>query len=44
MKDDFYHIRVEVEAGLKPHEIEKIKSEYDKLIQKYGARYFLLHE
>ncbi|MDQ6862480.1 MAG: hypothetical protein M3044_01520 [Thermoproteota archaeon] len=30
--------KCEQQSGLKPHEIAKVKSEYDKLIQKYGAQ------
>jgi hypothetical protein len=30
--------KCEQQSGLKPHEISKVKSEYDKLIQKYGAQ------
>jgi NTE family protein len=30
--------KCEQQSGLKPNEIAKIKSEYDKLIQKYGAQ------
>lgn len=30
--------KYEQQSGLKPHEIANVKSEYDKLIQKYGAQ------
>ena len=30
--------KCEQQSGLKPHEIAMVKSEYDKLIQKYGAQ------
>ena len=32
--------KCEQQSGLKPYEIAKVKSEYDKLIQKYGAQIF----
>ena len=30
--------KCEQQSGLKSHEIAKVKSEYDKLMQKYGAQ------
>lgn len=38
--EQFYGVfeKCEQQSGLKPHEIAKVKSEYDKLIQKYGAQ------